>query len=94
MQNHVTGNLATVEPLRARTILWLENRRTQYAITALILINAVIIGCETSPTLMAEAGGILIALDRGILAVFVAEIIVKLWAYRGQFFKNGWNLNT
>ncbi|MEQ8665093.1 MAG: ion transporter [Rhodospirillales bacterium] len=77
---------------RARIIHVIEARRTQYAITALIVANAVIIGCETSPAVMARAGDLLVALDRLILAVFVGELLIKLWAYRGAFFRNGWNL--
>lgn len=82
----------TDRDLRGRVTGFVEDRRTQYAITALIVVNAIIIGFETSPAIMERAGGLLTALDRIILAIFVGELLLKLWAYRAGFFRNGWNL--
>ncbi|MBE1285997.1 MAG: ion transporter [Rhodobacteraceae bacterium] len=61
-------------------------------ITAVILVNAVLLGMETSPTLMAKAGSIITLLDKICLAIFVVEILLKLISYRLRFFTNGWNL--
>jgi len=41
---------------------------------------------------MAVAGGALLAIDAAILAVFVAELLVKLAVYRLSFFRSGWNI--
>ena len=79
-------------PIRDRARLLIESRRTQHIITALILINAVIIGAETSPAVMEAMGPTLITLDRIILTVFGTEIGIKLYVYRQNFFRNGWNL--
>src|SRR5690606_16879628 len=49
-------------------------------------------GLETSPTMMAQAGGLLLALDRAALIVFVVEIAMKLIVYRFGFFRSGWNV--
>lgn len=82
-----------IQKLRTRTGLIVDHPRVQQAIIVLIILNAVTLGMETSDTIMASASGILIALDRAILAIFVAEILMKLFA-RGPigFFKNGWNI--
>ncbi len=64
----------------------------QRGITALILVNAVILGLETSPSIMAATGELLPLLDRVIIAVFVAEILAKFWVYRRRFFADPWNL--
>lgn len=76
----------------ARLGAWVESSRVQRWIVALILINAVILGLQTSPEIESRFGGWLHGLDQVILAVFVAEIIAKLVAHRGGFFKNPWNV--
>ena len=59
---------------------------------ALILFNAGILGLETSPTAMDAAGPIITTLDRLCLSIFVIEIMLKLYAFGGRFFRDGWNL--
>jgi voltage-gated sodium channel len=77
---------------RGRLRAWLETPRVQRGLVALILVNAVILGLETSPTLMAVGGPWLIAADTAILAVFVVEIALRLVAYRMPFFRDPWNV--
>lgn len=78
--------------LRERAGRWIESQRVQQVIIALILINAVTLGLETSNRLMDSVGGLLKLIDRTLLAVFVAEILVKLYAFRLGFFRNPWNV--
>jgi voltage-gated sodium channel len=61
-------------------------------IIALILINAVTLGLETSDSVMAAAGPLLHAIDKVILAVFVVELVAKLVVHRVQFFRDPWNV--
>ena len=61
-------------------------------ITGVIMFNAVLLGMETSPTLMEIAGPLIVTLDKLCLAIFVAEIAMKLVATGRNFFKSGWNL--
>lgn len=77
---------------RAHLGAWIESPRVQQIIIALIVINAVTLGMETSPTLMAQFGGGLHLLDRLILSVFVVEIAIKLAAFGWRFFRNPWNV--
>lgn len=70
----------------------IESARFQNAIMAVIVINAIIIGMETSPALMEQFGPVLIGLDRIAIVIFVIEILLKLAVYRLSFFKNGWNV--
>ncbi|RPJ33903.1 MAG: ion transporter [Verrucomicrobiaceae bacterium] len=77
---------------RLKLAQWVESRRIQSGIVALILINAVILGLETSPAMMAQWGGLLVALDRLCLAVFVLEIALKMVAYQRHFWRSGWNV--
>jgi voltage-gated sodium channel len=57
-----------------------------------IIFNAVILGMETSKTAMATAGDLILLLDRICLIIFVVELMMKLIAYRGRFFRDGWNI--
>jgi voltage-gated sodium channel len=76
---------------RARLRAILEDRRFETAIAALIIVNAVTLGLETSPAIMAAAGPILIAIDHALLAVFVVELVARLFALGPSFFRSGWN---
>jgi len=69
-----------------------ESAAFQRFIVAVIVVNAITLGLETSPTAMQQAGGLLLALDRTALAIFVVEIVLKLIVYRQHFFRSGWNV--
>jgi voltage-gated sodium channel len=73
-----------------RTLI--ESRRFEAAITALIALNAVTLGLETSDAAMARFGDLLLAIDAAILAIFVAELGVKLLVYRLGFFRDPWRI--
>ncbi|MEL6562863.1 MAG: ion transporter [Pseudomonadota bacterium] len=79
-------------PTRAQLAAWLERPQFTNFIIGVIILNAITLGLETSPEAMAAAGGVILMIDRICLGIFVVEIIAKLIAYRGQFFRNGWNL--
>ncbi len=64
----------------------------RYGIIGVILFNALILGLETSGTMMMRAGALLVLLDRLCLAIFVAELGAKLYARRLAFFADGWNV--
>ena len=79
-------------PWEARLRGFVEHGTTQRVILALILLNAVILGLETAPSAMAAAGGLLVAMDRAILAVFVVEIVARLAVHRWAFFRGPWSV--
>ncbi|MBK1702578.1 ion transporter [Thiococcus pfennigii] len=64
----------------------------QRFIVGLILLNAAVLGLETSQDAMERWGDWLKVLDRAILAVFVAEIGLKLYGRGWAFFRSGWNV--
>ncbi len=76
---------------RRRLAIWVESGRVQGVIVAVILFNAVILGLETDARMMERYGTVLVWLDKLCLAIFVAELFVKLLAYRMLFFRSGWN---
>lgn len=77
---------------RAQLTTWLESPKVVNFVIGVIIVNAITLGLETSPEAMAVAGGLIIAIDKICLSIFVIEIIAKLIAYRGRFFRNGWNI--
>lgn len=69
-----------------------ESLAFQRFIIAVIIVNAVTLGLETSDAAMAAFGGLLLAIDRTALAIFIVEIALKLVAQGRRFFTIGWNL--
>lgn len=78
--------------LRARAARFIEQSWVQRALIALIVLNAITLGLETDPEVLARYGTWLHGVDRAILAVFVIEIAIKLYAYRARFFADPWNV--
>ncbi len=77
---------------RDRLAAWLETPRVRNTIIGVIIFNATLLGMETSDTLMAAAGPLILTLDRICLGIFVVEIALKLIAHRLAFFRSGWNV--
>lgn len=69
-----------------------ESPLTERFVLALVVVNAVTLGLETSPSIMAAYGGPLHVLDQAILAVFVVEIALRLAARRLAFFRDPWSV--
>lgn len=67
----------------------------EYFIIGLIILNGVVLGLETSPSILESYGDQLILINNLILAVFVIEAILKITAVAPRFklyFGDGWNL--
>ena len=71
---------------------FIESRFINIFITLVILINAITLGLETSEELVSKIGDMLIYIDKIALSIFVIELIIKLFVYRLNFFKSGWNV--
>lgn len=78
--------------MRGKIGEWVNSDRVQNAILYIILLNALILGLETSDTVMGYVGPAITLLDRLCLAVFVVELMLKLYAFGFRFFRSGWNV--
>lgn len=78
--------------LRQKTTDLLNTSWVNNIIVAVIVFNAIILGMETSKTIMTAAGPLILLLDRLCLTIFVVELAAKLFAQRLNFFRNGWNI--
>jgi len=77
---------------REKVKQFVEKNSVQNFIIALIIFNSITIGMETSSVIMNSFGRTLLLIDKIILAIFVVEILLKLYAYGFSFFKSGWNV--
>lgn len=70
----------------------LESALFQRAIMIVIIINAITLGLETNDYVMNLIGPQLLFFDNVVLAVFVSELVAKLFVYRTRFHKDPWNI--
>jgi voltage-gated sodium channel len=77
---------------RSRLKQLIERPAVQRSILLLIVINAAILGMQTSPSLVASWGELLSVLDILILGVFVVEIAARIYVHRAAFFRDPWSL--
>ncbi len=66
---------------------WFSN-----TIIALIIINSILIGLETSEYWMDNYGAIIDQIDLVILGIFIIEILLKMIVYKHRFFGSAWNI--
>jgi len=72
-----------------------ESVAFQAAIIGVIIVNAVLVGLETSPRLVREYGPLFSAAHLVVLALFIGELAIRIAAHRfrlGTFLRDGWNL--
>ena len=91
MQERLTADDAADTP-RAAAARFALSPAFQRAVTALILLNAATLGLETSAAATARWGAALHALDTALLWAFTAELALRIYAFRGRFFRDPWGL--
>ncbi|MGI9364534.1 MAG: ion transporter [Rhizobiaceae bacterium] len=78
--------------MRQKVADFISTRRFEWTIITLVVINAAVLGLETFPSVMAVMGPQLMILDSLILAVFVVELLLRLYVHRLAFFTDGWRV--
>ncbi|MFK7838624.1 MAG: ion transporter [Sulfitobacter sp.] len=71
---------------------FLESRRFGNFVLSIIVLNAILLGLETSETFVNMTGPVVGMLDNVCLGIFVVELLLKLFVYRFRFFRDGWNV--
>ncbi len=79
-------------PLRQSAREFIERPSVTNAILGIIIFNAITLGLSTSDRVMDHAGGLIRAVDKIVLTIFVLELSIKLYAYRLRFFASAWNI--
>lgn len=78
--------------MRARLRTLFESPVAVGIVTALVIVNAMVLGLETYPSIMAIAGDGLRVADQLILWIFVSELALRIVAYGRAFFRDPWSL--
>jgi len=79
--------------MRDKVLTLTSSRPWETFILTVIVINAITLGVETSQTIMAGPAGTVLKLFDGIvLAIFVVEIMLRIYANRLRFFRDPWSL--
>jgi voltage-gated sodium channel len=86
------SNIRQLAPWRMKLANFVESNIIQTTVILVIIINAIVLGLETSPQAMNEYGNLLLFIDKVCLVIFIVEIILKLLAYQRLFIRNSWNI--
>ncbi len=78
--------------LRSRLSSLVNHPRFEQAIVALIVVNAITLGLETSPWWYSRFGSVLMLADRIILGIFVAEIAARMIVDFRGFWRDPWRI--
>lgn len=68
------------------------SKKFENFIIAVIIVNAISLGMETSQYLMENFGILIEVCDKIALAIFTFEILVKIYYLKLSYFKNPWNV--
>ncbi len=80
------------ETLRDTVRAFVERKAVTNTILGVIIFNAITLGLSTSASIQASVGHLLTTFDSIVLGIFVAELLLKFYAYRLSFFRNAWNI--
>ncbi|MEA3354253.1 MAG: ion transporter [Campylobacterota bacterium] len=72
--------------------IFVESKMFQNAIVALIILNGITMGLETSKSIMSDYGVFINLFDRLVIFIFTIEIILRIYVHRVSFFKDPWSL--
>ncbi|MFC3770512.1 ion transporter [Paenibacillus sp. GCM10012303] len=61
-------------------------------ILTVVFLNAIVIGLQSYPQVNAAYGALLQSLDLVFLMIFTVEVVLKIFADRTNYFKDGWNV--
>lgn len=84
-EKHFSGGQNTVLQVVQRP--WFAN-----GILAVILFNAVILGALTAVEAGSREHAWLVVLDKVCLAIFILELVLRIYAWRTRFFKDPWSM--
>lgn len=77
---------------RKRILAIIEAKWFQYGIVLLIVVNAAILGLETYGDKVESLGIDFAAVNAAIIAIFIVELCMRIYAEGPSFFRNGWNV--
>lgn len=61
------------------------------AIVAVLVVNAIALGCRTAESVSRSLDPLLIGIEATVVAIFVAEMVIRIHAMGREFFSDPWN---
>ena len=77
--------------LKDKLRVFIEHKYTNNFILAVIIYNSIALGLLTYPSVCNRIGDFLLHTCFACVIIFTIEMFIKLYVYRGNFFKDGWN---
>lgn len=77
--------------MKEKLKLFIESNPVTNFILGVIIFNAIVLGLLTDKTIVAEFGEFLHHTCNICVIIFTVEILIKLYVYGKNFFKDGWN---
>jgi len=78
--------------MQKRIKSFVEDVRFQNFIMALIILNGITMGFETSKEIVQSYGSFFYVFDKFVITIFTIEILLRIYAHRVEFFKDSWSL--
>lgn len=69
-----------------------ESSSFQNFIVAIIILNGITMGLETSKSFMLAFSEMIFLFDKLVITIFTIEIMMRIYVHRASFFKDGWSL--
>ena len=79
-------------PSHSKLEKFLDSRFFHLVVLGFILVNAIVIGLETSQEMLRDFGDELFFIEYTILGLFVVEVFTRILVFGGKFFHKGWNV--
>lgn len=79
-------------PWQLKIEAFVGHKWIQAGVVFLIIFNAILLGMETSPSIMESIGEEMHILDHAILGIFICELVLLMLARGLHFFKDPWCL--
>ena len=85
-------NMTECQPLKYKINQLVDHSFFKKFIMGLIIVNAVILGLETSPKVMELVGRELQLFDQVVIIIFCIELGLRVYAKGLQFFRDPWGI--
>lgn len=71
---------------------FVESTLFERFILVVIVVNCIIMGIQTSASIMNSYGDVFNTIDKICLYIFIVELLLKILVYHKDFIKSGWNI--